>query len=223
MRRLGVVIVLVAVAGILSAHGQSEQISLPPPERSGDVSVEEALQQRTSVRSFTDRPLPLGAAGQLLWAAAGKTVDGVSGPTRAPASAGGLYPITAYLVAGEVAGVEPAVYRYEWREHALSRLRSGDVRGRLQRAALNQSAVGDAPAVIVLGANYEVTRQRYGERGVERYVHMDAGHAAQNVALQAETLDLALVPIGAFQNGAVGRLLGIDTEPLYLIPVGRRR
>jgi nitroreductase len=73
----------------------------------------------------------------------------------------------------------------------------------------------------VLAADYDVTRRRYGERGVERYVHMDAGHAAQNVLLQAEALDLGAAPIGAFSDTSVRRVLGIELEPLYLIPIGR--
>jgi SagB-type dehydrogenase family enzyme len=206
---------------IVAACAPAQEISLPPPSHDGDASVADAIQSRRSVRRFENVGVTAGVIGQLLWAAAGVTIDGVSGPTRAAASAGGLYPVEAYLVAGEVRGIEAGVYRYLPEPHALDRVTPGDLRRRLQRAALNQAAVGRAPAVVVVAADFSVTERRYGERGAERYVYMDAGHAAQNVLLQATALDLGAVPIGAFDDEAVREVLSIQTEPLYLIPLGR--
>ena len=214
----GLLVIAVAWAAALPVEAQS--VSLPNPDRTGEMSVESAIHGRNSRRHFADEPLTIEDAGQLLWAAAGRTVDGISGPTRAPASAGGLYPIEAYLVAEKVAGLEPGVYLYRWRSHELELVASGDRLGRLRRAALFQGAVDRAPAAIVLAGDYEVTARRYGERGTERYVHMDAGHSAQNLLLQAESLGLAAVPIGAFTDGPVKRATGIDLAPLYIIPVG---
>lgn len=216
---LAAVVVLLAGA---PPQGHSQTVSLPEPSRDGQVSVEDAIHNRRSIRDFDERSLTLAEVGQLLWAATGVTVDGVSGPTRAAPSAGGLYPLTAYVVAGNVEELPPGVYRYLWRDHRLRRLRAGDLREDLHRAALGQRAIAGAPATIVLGADYAVTRMRYGPRGVERYVHMDAGHAAQNVALQAEALGLGLVTIGAFNDDQVKSRLDLDTEPLYLMPVGQR-
>ncbi|MFW5743581.1 MAG: SagB/ThcOx family dehydrogenase [Spirochaetota bacterium] len=210
----------------LSSFGpqaSAQEVDLPQAGDDGPMSLERAIAGRHSVRSYTERGLELEQIGQLLWAALGITVDGVSGPTRAAPSAGGLYPLRAYVVVGQASGVDPGVYRYAPERHRLERLRDGDVRDDLARAALGQRAVGEAPCVVVLGADYEVTRRRYGERGAERYVHMDAGHAAQNVLLQAVALGLGAAPIGAFDDAAVARLLRMDTEPLYLIPVGYPR
>lgn len=201
----------------------AQGVDLPQPGDDGPMSLERAIAGRHSVRSYADRGLEPEQIGQLLWSALGITVDGVSGPTRAAPSAGGLYPLRAYVVVGQAGGVEPGVYRYDAERHRLERLRDADVRDDLARAALGQRAVGEAPCVVVLGADYEVTRRRYGDRGVERYVHMDAGHAAQNVLLQAVALGLGAAPIGAFDDAAVARLLRMDTEPLYLIPVGYPR
>lgn len=195
-------------------------ISLPGPDEQGETTLESAIHQRSSERDFAEKPLSLADAAQLLWAAAGRTVDGVSGPTRAAASAGGLYPIEAYLVAEDVTGLDPGVYQYRWRTHELELVASGERLGRLRRAALFQAAVSRAPAAVVLAGDYSVTARRYGERGTERYVHMDAGHAAQNLILQAEALGLASVPIGAFTDGAVRRALEIELTPLYIVPVG---
>jgi SagB-type dehydrogenase family enzyme len=216
-------LIFLALLLIPEVSAMAQTITLPEPSRDGETTLEEAIDRRHSVRSFTDEPLRLAQVGRLLWAGGGVSVDGVSGPTRTAPSAGGLYPIEVYLVAGQARDLEPGVYRYRWREHELERIVSGDLRGRLRRAALGQGAVADAPCVVVLGANYAVTRARYGSRGVERYVHMDAGHAAQNLLLQAEALGLGMVPIGAFNNSAVRELLEIETEPLYLLPVGYPR
>jgi SagB-type dehydrogenase family enzyme len=215
-------LVLAALAAILAAGvpAGAQTIALPAADRTGETSLESAIYGRSSRRAFAEAPLSLEEAGQLLWAAVGRTVDGVSGPTRASASAGGLYPVEAYLVAGNVDGLEPGVYHYRWRSHELELTAGGDRLGRLRRAALFQAAVSRAPAAVVLAGDYAVTARRYGERGTERYVHMDAGHAAQNVLLQAEALDLAAVPIGAFSDAAVRRTLDLELAPLYIIPVG---
>ncbi|MFO8065894.1 MAG: SagB/ThcOx family dehydrogenase [Spirochaetia bacterium] len=214
------VIAALAVFALAACSAGAQEIALPEPVTHGDTSIESAIERRRSVRSFAAEALTLSQVGQLLWAASGSTVDGTSGPTRAAASAGGLYPVESYVVAENVAELEAGVYRYLWSEHALQRIRTGSVSAQLERGALSQPAVGAAPAVVVLAADYSVTAERYGERGVERYVHMDAGHAAQNVILQAEALALGSVPIGAFDDAAVAQTLDIETEPLYVIPVG---
>lgn len=223
LRTLSVFLLVLTLTFTACGAAVAQTVELPSPRGDGDTSLEEAVHRRQSVRAFADTALERGDIGQLLWSAAGRTVDGVSGPTRAAASAGGLYPIRAYIVVGNAEDIEPGVYRYRWRSHELSRVETGDVRRQLRLAALGQGAVGRAPCIVVLAADYEVTRQRYGDRGVERYVHMDAGHAAQNVILQAEALGLGATPIGAFNDAAVRRALNIDLEPMYLIPVGYPR
>ncbi len=199
-------------------------IALPEPRQSSDASLEETIFNRKSTRSFSGEPLALAEAGQLLWAAAGKTVDGVTGATRAYPSAGGIYPLDVYLVAGDVEGLEPGVYLYDWRGHSLELLREGDHRRELTRACLGQGMITAAPASFVFAADAGRTRARYGERGASRYVSMDVGGAGQNLHLQAEALGQGAVIVGAFDDDAVRRVLGgIDREPLYVMPAGRRR
>jgi SagB-type dehydrogenase family enzyme len=198
-------------------------VSLPAPSRDGTVSLERTINERASVREFASRELTLDHIGQLLWAASGETTDATSGPTRAAPSAGGLYPVVSYVVAGRTHGLDAGFYRYDPRGHRLALVRDGDLRRRLAAAALGQAPITAAPCVVVLVADYDVTRARYGDRGAERYVHMDAGHAAQNVLLQAQALSLGAVPIGAFSDSRVMEVLGLDLPPLYLIPVGYPR
>mgnify|MGYP001485690454 CR=1 FL=1 len=189
--------------------------SLPKPPFSKTLSIEEALEKRRSVRRFARRPLTEMEISRLLWAAQGVTGGGRG---RTAPSAGGLYPLEVYLVIPE------GVYRYHPPNQELWIHRKGDFLGQLSEAALGQASVRGAPAVIVIAAVYERVTGKYGKRG-ERYVILEAGHAAQNIHLEAAALGLGSVPVGAFQDRSVHAVLGLhpDEEPLYLIPVGEPR
>jgi SagB-type dehydrogenase family enzyme len=171
----------------------------------GEVSLEETLAARRSIRDYTGDALHLEEVSQLLWAAQGITSDW--GGRTAP-SAGALYPLEVYLVAGEVEGLASGVYKYDPEEHELSVVREGDVREELARVALGQGPVREAAIDIVIAAVYERTVRKYGDRA-ERYVHMEAGHAGQNVYLQATALGLGTVTIGAFQDVRVQEVMGM--------------
>ncbi|MCP5089290.1 MAG: SagB/ThcOx family dehydrogenase [Gammaproteobacteria bacterium] len=206
---------------VVSAMENEQRILLPEPEFAGDTSVEEALKKRRSVREFSHGSLTLDQVSQLLWAAQGNT--GRRGFRSAP-SAGARYPLELYLVAGDVDGLSPGVYRYRQEKHDLVLLTSGDHRKRLATAALDQGWVHRAPAVLVITGVYERTMGKYGQRG-RRYVHMEVGHAAQNIYLQATARRLGTVMVGAFDDEEVQEVLGlpIDHEPLGLMPVGNKR
>lgn len=197
--------------------GDDSLISLPVPDTTGKVTVEQALLHRRSVRSYANEPLTLEDIGQLLWAAQGKT-DKVFGRT-AP-SAGATYPMELFLVVGRVTGLDPGIYHYQVERHALKPLMIGDRRRELARAAFGQSCVEQAPANLVLACDYKRTTRRYGERGF-RYVHMEAGHIGENVALQAVARGLGTVMVGAFNDSGVQRILQTAYSPLYIIPVGK--
>jgi SagB-type dehydrogenase family enzyme len=191
-------------------------IQLPAPARSGVVSLEEALAQRRSVREFLRGELTPRQLSQLLWAAQGITSQ--EGHRTAP-SAGALYPLEMYVV------VPAGLYHYTPLRHQLNLVSAGDFRRPLFRAALEQKAIIEASAVFVIAAVYERTAQKYGPARGERYVHLEAGHAAQNLLLEAVALGLGAVPMGAFQDAEVKKLLELprNYEPLYLIPVGTPR
>ncbi|MFQ5952606.1 MAG: SagB/ThcOx family dehydrogenase [Candidatus Omnitrophota bacterium] len=212
------------ISGIGFTQGRGEVVKLPDPKYESEMSVEQAIFERRSVRSFTDEPLSLEEVSQLLWAAGGKTVDGVTGPTRAYASAGAAYPLEIYLVAGNVTGLEPGVYRYNWRENSITLLKKGDVRRDLMRASYGQGMIDRAPATIVITALFERTTFRYGERGRIRYVPMDAGHLGQNVHLQAHALGLGTLMLGAFTDREVAKVIGsVRDVPVYIMPIGKPR
>jgi SagB-type dehydrogenase family enzyme len=194
---------------------------LPEPRLESEVSLEETLLERRSVREYADLPLSLEDVSQLLWAAQGITSDW--GGRTAP-SAGALYPLEVYLVVGDVENLEAGIYKYQSEEHALVRVGDSDVRSELASAALSQSFVEEGAIDIVIAAIYERTTRKYGERGV-RYVHMEAGHAAQNIYLEAVALDLGTVTIGAFFDEQVKDVLGMPESevPLYIMPVGKKQ
>lgn len=187
-------------------------VELPAPRTEGGMSLEEALASRRSVREFTDEPLTLEQVSQLLWAAQGITAEW--GGRTAP-SAGALYPLEVYVATAE------GLSRYLPDGHRLERLQGADLRGALAGAALGQTQVSDAPAVFVLTAVAARTAEKYGERA-ERYMQLEAGHACQNLLLEAVVLGLGAVPTGAFSDDAVRDVLGLPEgeTPLYLVPVG---
>lgn len=198
----------------------SNTVVLPEVSLTGDVSLEQLLSQRRSIREYTKGSVSLNAVGQLLWAAQG--ITNARGFRTAP-SAGGLYPLELYLVVGEVDHLSPGVYHYRPDGHQLQKVVADDQRRDLERAALSQDWVKEAAVVVVFTADYARTARKYGARAT-RYVHIEVGHAAQNLFLQAEALNLATVPVGAFKDDAVARVLQIPEhlEPLLLMPVGRK-
>lgn len=197
----------------------SVSIALPAARTSGDLSVEQALARRRSIREFQDAPLRLSDISQLLWSAQG--ITDAEGHRAAP-SAGATYPLELYLVAARVEGLSPGVYHYRPDDHTLEKRADGDLREALRAAALDQACVGKGVAHLVFAAVYARTTDRYGERGM-RYVHMDVGHAGQNVHLQAEALGLGTVVVAAFDDARVRAILDLPPgeDPLYIMPVGR--
>ncbi|MEA3310709.1 MAG: SagB/ThcOx family dehydrogenase [candidate division WOR-3 bacterium] len=191
------------------------EYSLPEPLQT-NRSIEECLAARRSVRGFTSDTLTTEQIATLLWAAQGIT-DAARGFRTAP-SAGATYPLETYLF------TRNGIFLYHPESHKITLLKKGDKRVELTVACWGQVWVGKAPASIVLCAVPERTSRRYGERAM-RYIWMEAGHAAQNILLEAVALGLGGVPIGAFSDDAVSKLLDLDkaedkTIPLYVLPVG---
>jgi SagB-type dehydrogenase family enzyme len=220
--RLVAAAVAMTIGAVFSANASEDaEVALPAPRLEGDVAVERALALRRSRRAFAPEALALADAAQLLWAAQGITNEEEK---RTAPSAGALYPLEVFLVAGAVSGVPPGVYRYLPKRHQLSRVRSGDVRTEVARAALGQDWIAKAPAIVVIAGVYHRTAWKYGKRA-PRYVHIEVGHAAQNVYLQAVALGLGTTLVGAFRDDELVRVLGLAsrTEPLGLLPVGKPR
>lgn len=211
---------------ILTASGTplAQTILLPRPRLKSQVSVEEAIQARRSIRAYAPAPLQLFEVAQIVWAAQGIT-DSYSGKRAAP-SAGALYPMEVYLAVatGRVEGLEAGIYRYDAAAHALRRVSADDCTERIVQAAHNQAWAGQAALMVIIAGEYARTAVKYGARA-RRYVHIEAGCLAENVFLQVQALGLRAGIIGAFDDAALQRAAALPAahEPLLIMPVGRPR
>ncbi len=196
-----------------------KKIILPKPDLCGKIPLETVLHRRRSIRDYSNHSLPLTSISQLLWSSQGITESAEM--RRTTPSAGALYPLEIYVAVGKVEGVPTGGYHYRCGHHELVRLIERDVRSELSRAALGQAWIVRAPVVFVISAVYDRVTRRYGKRGI-RYVHMEAGHAAQNIYLQAVALNLGTVAVGAFHDAEVQKIFQMTAEetPLYIMPIG---
>lgn len=197
----------------------TKTMDLPSPADKSDLSIEEALFKRRSIRKFKDETLIVAEMSQLLWSAQGITDN--RGFRTAP-SAGALYPLEIYVVSDKIEGLPAGVYKYMPSRHELQMISEGNKLAELADAALMQTWVENSSAVIIIAAVYERTTVKYGKRGI-RYVHMEVGCASQNVYLQAVSLNLGTTFIGAFDDEQVKNTLDMpDNEnPLAIMPVGK--
>ncbi|MEO0271214.1 MAG: SagB/ThcOx family dehydrogenase [candidate division WOR-3 bacterium] len=170
------------------------------------------LEKRRTVREFDpDKEITLKEISTLLWATYGIT-DKNYGLKTSP-SAGARYPLEIFFCNKE------GFFRYIPEENSILKVKDIDIREKLSHYAYEQDFIKDAPTVFVIAADFKRTTSRYGKRG-ERYVYIDLGHAAQNLLLCATYLGLGACPVGAFDDEKIKKLLEIDFDPLYIIPVG---
>lgn len=222
---LGVIALIVVLYHVIPYFYQAKVpavteagIKLPEPRMKGEMSVEEAILKRRSIRNFQDKAISLEQLSQLLWAAQGITDE--TGKRTVP-SAGMTYPLEIYMLVRKVNDVNPGVYQYIPNGHSLKSIKSGDYSSELMKASLNQQSIKDGSINIIITADFSRTTSTYGERG-NRYVYLEAGHCAQNIYLQATSLDLGGVVVGAFNDESVQDALSIpeNHKPIYLIPIG---
>jgi SagB-type dehydrogenase family enzyme len=193
----------------------STVINLPKPNKDSAISLEQAITKRRSRRKFILKALTHEQIGQLCWAAQGQEAHS---HYRTAPSAGATYPLELLVI------IREGLFRYLPAKHSLERLTNQDLRAELASAAWGQKFIESAPLTLVFTAKFSRTTGHYGQRGV-RYVYMEAGHAAQNVHLQAEALELGSVAVGAFDDISVSKVLSLPDylEPLYMVIVGYYR
>ncbi len=187
-------------------------IELPPPVTDGGMSLEEALQRRRSTYEFAPGPLPLAEIGQLFWAAQG--ITGPDGKRSAP-SAGALYPLEVFALTDDV------VLHYIPEGHRAASRPARPWRDELRRASFGQEVVARSPAVIVMAAVPARTEAKYGSLATD-FVQREAGHATENLLLQATARRIAAVSVGGIESAAVARILALPPGMIvvYVIPVG---
>jgi len=206
---------------------KESEVSLPYPKKITNMSVEEAILYRRSIRDYTGDPITVMELSMILWAAQG--ITNTQYRFRASPSAGATYPLEIYVVVGEKkvlveenVFIDAGIYKYDVYRHSLVLIKAGDYRKQLSDAALRQEWVRNAAVDIVICAVYERTTSRYGDRGI-RYVHIEVGHVGQNIYLMATALNLGTVAVGAFYDERVSEIIGAaeNENPLYIMPIGR--
>jgi SagB-type dehydrogenase family enzyme len=198
---------------------------LDSPDTDGGAPLWHVMANRRSIRSFKDNALSKQDLSQLLWAVQGITKRDMGFEFRTCPSAGALYPVETYLVSHNVQDIEAGIYHYNIPDHTLEQLQKGDNRLKIAQSALDQDMAFSACAVFVWTALFARAKWKYSQRAY-RYVYLDAGHIAQNLALAAVGLGLGTCQIAALYDEEVNSLLAIDGKEesvLYMSVVGHPR
>lgn len=196
-------------------------IRLPKPMES-NMPLKEAILKRRSIRTFSSKAMDIKQLSNLLFAAQGITGSLYDRPLRTAPSAGALYPFEIYVVVNNVQDLSPGIYHYHVLKHALELVKLGDFRNEVTSAGLKQEMLGEAEVTFILASIFDRVRCKYGERGF-RYVYIEAGHISQNIYLQATSLGLGSVCVGAFLDENVNKLIGVDGHKeavIYMHAVG---
>lgn len=189
---------------------------------SSEAALDDVVQQRESVRSFTDRPMSLGQLSRILLTACGLTHRRFGIDMRAAPSGGALYPVELYVVAHSVEGLGSGLYHYQVSDSSLELIREGEFDQAMYEACNSQECIGRSPLTLVMTSRFDRSTQKYADRGY-RYVYVECGAICQNIYLQATALNLGTVAVGAFNDEALNDFLGIDglqEGALLVMPVG---
>ena len=201
------------------------RVKLDVPDQTGGAPLWSVLAERRSVRHFSTELLTRVELSQLLWASQGITKVQQGYAFRTAPSAGALYPVETYIVVNAVEDLEPGVYHYAVAQHELEQLRTGEFRMAVAQAALDQEMAYHAHVVFIWTGVFPRSKWKYQQRAY-RYVYLDAGHIAQNVAMAAVGLELGSCQIGALYDDEVNALVdidGVNESVVYLTVVGRPR
>lgn len=200
----------------------ADSIALPQPDLRSGNSIEAVLKNRKTRLDFTDGTLSLKQISQLLWAAQGINVDW--GDRTAP-SAKSTYPLTVFLIANKVDGLDAGEYQYipgdRTPVHQLKPIKKVEM-GETLFDLLNQSSFNRIPAVIVITGNMSKMAEAYGGIPHDKEVYLEAGYAAQNIALEAESLKLGTNVNTNFDELKIKELITVSSSDtiISLMPIG---
>jgi SagB-type dehydrogenase family enzyme len=207
---------------LYKSYPNSPQIKLPDICPLSDMPLFEALKIRKSIRTYQNKPIQKETLSYLLWASTGISRREQGYEFRTAPSAGALYPIETYLVVNNVEEIPTGVYHYNIQNHYLELLKEGDYAVETANAALEQRMCIEAPVVFIWTAVFERMKWKYGQRAY-RYIYLDAGHMAENLALTATSIGLGSCQIGALYDDEVNQVIGVDgieESVIYMSVVG---
>jgi len=201
-------------SALAQVKSSGETIKLPPPRYESDVSVEKALLERRSIRSYKEEPLTLNELSQILWAAQGIT-EPKKGLRTAP-SPRAVYLLEVYVLPGNVTNLPMGIYKYQPQSHDLIKIADGDKKAELFKAA-GQAPIKNAPVALVITGLSEKTQN-------PAWMYLEAGHAAENIYLQSVSLKLGTVTMGGFKEEEVRKALNFPEKEriLYIMPIGKK-
>jgi SagB-type dehydrogenase family enzyme len=203
-------------------------IPLPKPE---DITVDgmdlrTAIEQRRSTRHYARDHLTIEELAYLCWCTQG--IVEVKAPfytLRNVPSAGGRHAMETNLLVNRVSGIQPGLYRYLAFSHSLATIdTTSGLSDRMMSACLGQAFVRSSAVSFIWTAVIYRMSWRYSERAY-RLIHLDAGHACQNLYLASEQIGCGTCAIGAFDDQQMADVLDIDGEEefvLYCATVGRK-
>jgi SagB-type dehydrogenase family enzyme len=207
---------------IYKNYPDCQTIQLPDISPLADTTLHEVLKKRKSIRKYQNKPIKKEILSYLLWASTGISRTEGGYEFRTAPSAGALYPIETYLVVNNVEEIKPGVYHYNIQNHYLELLKEGGYAAQTVQAALGQKMCADAPVVFIWTAIFQRMKWKYDQRAY-RYIYLDAGHIAENLALAATSLELGSCQIGALYDDEVNQIIDVDgTEEsvIYMSVVG---
>jgi len=202
-------------------YSGSKKVSLPKPS-AGSITLEQAIQSRKSTRFYSEKSVTLGQLSRLLLSADGITHSYGKYAMRSAPSGGALYPVDIYVVAGNVDSLQAGLYHFQISDSSLELVKEGDLRKNLCRAAHEQDMVEGAQLNFILTARWDRSTKKYADRGY-RYTYMEVGAICENIYLQAAALGLGTVAVGAYDDDAVNKLLGVDGKDessVLIMPIG---
>jgi SagB-type dehydrogenase family enzyme len=198
-------------------YAWAPSIPLPWNWAKSGVALEDAISSRRSATTFSGKQISREQLSFILRVSAGITEVGRA--LRAHPSGGALYPLELYVAALAVADVECGLYHYAVYQHALEKMRSGDLREQCAESLHAEHLVEASSVVLIISCIFHRTEIKYGERGY-RLMLLEAGHLGQNILLSATSLGVAAVPLGGFLDDEVNRMLGIDgIEETVIYPI----
>ena len=203
-------------------YPESEKVALAVFEPSEKLALVDAIKKRKSIRDFDDKPVSKDILSYLLWSCTGIVRQEHGYQFRSAPSAGALYPIETYLVVNNVEELQEGMYHYGISGHELEVLKKGSFGEAVCRAGLDQVMCAESSVVFIWSAIFDRSKFKYGQRAY-RYVYLDAGHIAENLALAAVSIGLGSCQIGALYDDEVNDLIDIDgtrESVIYMSVVG---
>ena len=213
----------IAPAPPYKQYAEAEKIALST-DWNMSIDLFQSLQQRRSVRRYSQSGIGFGELSMLLWASQGITARAGNFFFRTAPSAGALYPVETYLSVHNVNSLGQGLYHFQPADFSLEKLSDGSAADKVAAGALDQSFLAEAGVVFIWSAVLRRNFSKYGHRGM-RYICMDAGHICQNLLLAGEGLGFGGCPVAAFYDDDLNELLGLDGDEesvIYLASIGKK-